>query len=234
MIESYERLIKSSGSGGVIILIPPGHNQMIDLCRQYKHPFVMIDYNGSDDISQDAAIFVTNRKGVYDAVMHLASLGHKRIGFITGKPNMASSRERLHGYTLALTELGIPNTPELVREGDWTKDNAIQLTHQLMALDTPPTAIVASNDIAAFGVMEAAQSLGIRIGQDLSLVGFDDIAFASEVTPALTTVRQPMAEMGKAAVMMLSELINDTTPSPLHREFETELVIRQSTGRPTK
>jgi LacI family transcriptional regulator len=230
MIESYERLIKSGGSGGVIVLIPPGHNQMITLCRQHKHPFVMIDYNGSDDISQDAAIFVTNRKGVYDAAMHLASLGHQRIGFITGRASMASSRERLQGYYVALSELGIPTVPELVREGDWTRENALQLTHELMALDAPPTAIIASNDIAAFGVMEAAESLGLKIGQDLSLVGFDDIAFASEVTPALTTVRQPMADMGKSAVLMLAELINNTPPNPLHREFETELIVRQSTG----
>jgi LacI family transcriptional regulator len=162
---------------------------------------------------------------------HLLALGHQRIGFITGRMDIACSHDRLQGYRDGLAEVGLPFDPELVREGDFSQPSGFQQAQVLLQLKEPPTAIVASNDVMAFGVMDAAKAAGLTVGQDLSIIGFDDIFMASQVYPPLTTVRQPMAAMGEAALEMLVSLLEGRTILTQRQELPTELIIRESTGR---
>jgi LacI family transcriptional regulator len=127
--------------------------------------------------------------------------------------------------------VGLPLDTELVREGDFMQPTGFQQAQMLLRLPHPPTAIIASNDLMAFGVMDAAKAAGLTIGHDISIVGFDDIFMASQVHPTLTTVRQPLHDMGEMALDMLVTLLHGRTVLNPRRELPTELIIRESTGR---
>lgn len=171
----------------------------------------------------------TNRAGAYDATRYLLALGHRRIGFITGTMNLGCSIERLDGYRAALHDHGVTTDEELVREGSFTQLRGYAAAIELMELIQPPTAIIASNDVTAFGVMEAARERGKKIPEDISIIGFDDIPQAVQVHPPLTTIRQPLKDMGRRAVQMLLQIIENPKQSAEKIELPTELVVREST-----
>jgi LacI family transcriptional regulator len=182
----------------------------------------------------------------------LISLGHERIGFIEGAPDQAASGLRRQGFEQALKAHGIPKRAELFQRGDFTYPSGEQAAHALLSLRHPPSAIFASNDDMALGVLAAAQRLGLQVPQDLSIVGFDDSPAASLVWPALTTVRQPVGAMAAAAVEMLvrGEVNPSAAAEPAGRAGQArrqasagpervlahELVVRASTAawRPRK
>jgi LacI family transcriptional regulator len=158
-------------------------------------------------------------------------LRHRRIGFITGTMDLGCSRDRLEGYRSALQDGGLPIDPQLIHEGDFWQPSGFTAAHSLLALPEPPTAIFASNDVMAFGVMEAVRDRGLRIPEDISIVGFDNIPQAEHVSPQLTTIEQPLADMGREAAHMLLAMIQDPE-CPYHRvELPTSLVVRASTRR---
>jgi LacI family transcriptional regulator len=229
--EYYRSMITSGLTDGMLMVVPQDYEALLTVCRDYEMPYVMVDYQGDIDLIREPIISATDRKGVMDAMRHLMALGHKRIAFITGLMHMRSARERLQGYQDALNEIGIRFDPALVVEGDWSQQTGFALTQHLLGLKIPPTAIVASNDVTAFGVMDAIKEAGMRVGEDISVVGFDDIGMASNVYPALTTVRQPMEEMGEASVELLVALMEDRPLPMIQRQFSTELVVRQSTAQ---
>jgi LacI family transcriptional regulator len=145
---------------------------------------------------------------------------------------MGCAIDRLAGYQSALRDFGLALDPTLICEGDFHQPGGYDGTRHLLALSDPPTAIFASNDVSAFGVMEAVRDAGFRIGQDVSVVGFDDIPAAASVHPSLTTVRQPLEEMGRQATQMLFERIAEPS-RPFERiDLATELVIRDSCRSP--
>jgi DNA-binding LacI/PurR family transcriptional regulator len=137
----------------------------------------------------------------------------------------------LQGYRDGLAEVGLPFDPELVREGDFLQPTGFRQGQALLELKERPTAIFASNDVMAFGVMDAAKTAGLNIGRDISVVGFDDIYIASQSYPPLTTVHQPLAAMGETALQMLITLLEGRPCLTLRQEMPTELIIRGSTGR---
>ena len=189
-------------------------------------PYVLIDHRGISD--EASAVTAANRQGGYTATQYLIELGHRRIGHITGALDQGCALDRLAGYKTALGDHGIANNPELVQEGDFFQPQGYAGAKALLDLPTPPTAIFAANDVMAFGAMEAIRERGLRIPQDISIVSFDDIPEAVNVHPPLTTVKQPLEEMGRIATRMLLEYIKDPE-SPIERvELPTELVIRQS------
>ena len=196
-----------------------------ELLNQRRFPHVLIDSEGS---SMGPAIGCNNRQGAYDGASYLLSLGHRRIGFITGILTMGSSRSRLLGYRQALSDHGLAEDPALVVEGDYQQPAGYAGAQALLALPEPPTAVFASNDVMAFGAMEAIREAGLRIPHDISVLGFDDIPQAAGVTPALTTVRQPLHEMGRQAVQMLLSYIKDPDRPFEYRELSTSLTIRSS------
>ena len=151
---------------------------------------------------------------------------------VTGNLDMVCAVDRLNGYRQALAEAGLPVDDDLVRYGDFLQPRGFECARELLALADPPTAIFASNDVSAFGVMEAIRDSGRRIPADVSVIGFDDIPVASNVYPPLTTVRQPLFEMGASATRMLLELIGNPSRSGERVLLPTALVIRESCRAP--
>lgn len=159
---------------------------------------------------------------------YLLTLGHRRIGFITGTMEFGCAQQRLAGYQTALQDHGVPIDPQLIGEGDFLQPQGYYCSHTLLSLAEPPTAIFASNDVMAFGVMEAARERGLRLPEELSIIGFDDIPQAAHVHPELTTVRQPLEEMGRCATTLLLKYIEQPDKEVERIELATRLVIRQS------
>ena len=166
----------------------------------------------------------------------LISLGHQRIGFIEGAPDQAASARRRQGFEQALRAHSLVLDPTLVHRGDFTFPSGVEAAHAMLSTRHPPSAVFASNDDMALGVLAAAQRLGIQVPQDLSIVGFDDSPAASLVWPALTTVRQPVGAMAAAAVDMLvrGEVLagnmSDSGTAAPERVLAHELVVRASTA----
>lgn len=196
-------------------------------------PFVALDPTGvpNGDIP---SVGSTNWLGGLSATRHLLDLGHRRIAVITGPPWALCSRARLDGYCAALDAAGVPIDPALIRNGAFEIADGITHTTDLLAMPDPPTAVFALNDGMAIGVYNAATRAGLRIPEDLSVVGFDDHPLDGWIVPSLTTVRQPLREMGEAAARMVMHLAAGT-PLPSKRvELATELIVRESTAPPVR
>jgi LacI family transcriptional regulator len=157
---------------------------------------------------------------------YLIGLGHKRIGYISGRAELESSNRRLMGYRELLEKAGIPIDERLIASGDYTTETGVSGARELLALENPPTAIFASNDQMAMGVFQVAEELGIQIPDDLSVVGFDNIAESKYM--GLTTVDQFILEMGYVATQMLIKLINGATLDDQTYRMQTQLVVRNS------
>jgi LacI family transcriptional regulator len=215
---------------GLLLVLPRDPGAYLETLSQHRFPHVLIDHRGVDE--ETPAVAAANRQGAHTATEYLIELGHRRIGFITGAMDQMCAQDRLEGYTAALAEHGIAFDQELVYEGNFFQPPGYAGASALLELPNAPTAIFASNDISAFGVMEAVREHNLRIPEDISVVGFDDIPQAAHVHPPLTTVRQPLEEMGRIATRMLLEYIEDPQ-RPIERvELPTELVLRQSCHPP--
>jgi LacI family transcriptional regulator len=176
------------------------------------------------------AVEIDNFQGAYDAAAHLVALGHRRIGCITGLPDSDLNAARLRGYTQALEAVGLPVDPELIRSGDYDAGSGVRHASMLLAGANPPTAVFAFNDLMAMGVMQAAQARGLRIPDDLAVIGFDGLPLTAFTSPPLSTVEQPVAEMGAAAIAMLIERIRGHAVGAARvKIFPAKLVARAST-----
>ena len=196
-------------------------------------PFAVIDPAG--ELEPDVpAVGATNWQGGLAATRHLLELGHRRIGVVAGPERMLCSRARVDGYRAALETAGLPFDPSLVRAGDFHHEAGFACGRELLRLEERPTAIFAGNDLQALGLYEAARELGLRIPDDLSVVGFDDLPAARWVGPPLTTVRQPLGEMAAAAARIVLDLARGRKPAALRIELATELVVRSSTSAPRR
>jgi LacI family transcriptional regulator len=214
---------------GMVMIVPRNYEEIVDSLRRYELPFVIVDHRSQ--APNEASVTATNRKGMLEATRYLLALGHRRIGFITGRMDIACSHDRLQGYRDALEEVGLPFDANLVLEGDYLQPSGFQQTRKLLTSENPPTAILVSNDMMAFGALEAVRVAGLTIGHDISIIGFDDIFLSSQTYPPLTTVRQPLVEMGEVALDMLVALLQGRTVLNLRRELPTELIVRETTGR---
>lgn len=194
-------------------------------------PFVVVDPAG-DPGAEVPSIGATNWHGGLAATRHLVELGHHRIGVISGPSRMMCSRARIDGYRAAMETAGLPVDPLLLREGDFHHESGYALGLELLRLPDPPTAIFAGNDLQALGLYEAARELGLRIPDELSVVGFDDLPLARWISPPLTTVRQPLTEMAEAAARLVVELSRGHKPATLRADLATSLVERASTAPP--
>ena len=169
-----------------------------------------------------------NLAGAVLATEHLLRLGHRRIGFLAGRPDLESSRLREQGYRRALAAAGIRPDPELVRVGDYRRESAHAPARELLSLPDRPTAIFAANDLSAIGTMEAALSLGLSVPGDVSVVGFDNVPESALTSPPLTTVHQPMHQMGSEAIHLLIQLMTGSGERGAHVRLPTGLVERSS------
>ncbi|BDZ42414.1 LacI family transcriptional regulator [Paraoerskovia sediminicola] len=169
--------------------------------------------------------------GAFDATTHLAGLGHRRIAYLGGRPDLESARLREEGYRAALESAGIPFDPDLTRVGAYHAPTADGPLHELMTLADRPTALFAANDLSAIRAVEVARELGLRVPEDLSIVGFDNVPESALVDPPLTTVQQPMHQMGAEALRMLLDLLAGVERDA-HLRLPTSLVVRASTAPP--
>lgn len=177
------------------------------------------------------SVGVNNFSGAYQATKHLTDLGHRRIGMVQGVDSECAAA-RLAGYHAALREAGVEPRPEWIHPGDFTFQAGRRAGDHLLSTPEPPTAIFAANDLEALGVLDAARARGLRLPEDLSVVGFDDSVQAISASPGLTTVRQPFAEIGATALQLLLELVAHRPLASRRLELTTHLIVRQSTAAP--
>lgn len=218
---------------GVILTPPVSDNQAIceALVRQ-NVPHVLVS---PPKIPHDVScVYMDDRRAAYDITTHLIGLRHKRIAFITGHFRHGAAKLRLLGYQDALKAHGIALQDSLIREGDFRFQSGVEMAEELLRRKTRPTAIFAANDEMAAGVITAAHRLGLAVPGDISVAGFDDVPYASITWPALTTVRQPINEMGVGAAALLLDQIearkNDSATMRSSISFKYELKVRESTG----
>jgi LacI family transcriptional regulator len=223
-----ERLVGGDADGAILVL-PEESAAELRALREQGFPFVVVDPRTEvpDGIP---VVRAAHSSGATQATGHLLSLGHRRIGVIAGPEGWVATQERLRGYHAALAGAGVLPDDALVRYSNFRIDGGREAAASLLDLPEPPTAVFAFNDSMAIGVMQEAAARGLRVPGDCSVVGFDDTVEASVVVPALTTVRQPLAELGRTAVSVLLRQLNDRHFEPLRIELETRLVPRNSTG----
>jgi LacI family transcriptional regulator len=213
---------------GMLLVLPRNPADFVGKLIKRKYPFVFIDHQGTG--KGCAAVGSANWQGGYKTTEYLIGLGHRRIGFITGWMDLDAAQNRLQGHQAALRMHHIAEDPDLIFEGTFNQADGYIGGQHLLGLPKPPTAVFASNDVMAMGVMDAAREKGLRVPEDLSVAGFDDIHQAAEVHPALTTVRQPLEKMGRVASQMLLEMLSNPAARTDRIELPTELVIRESCG----
>lgn len=177
-------------------------------------------------------VLADNLAGGKMAAQHLVDLGHRRIACITGPSDLSLSAQRVIGYREVLQQAGVAYDERLVLRGSFDFASGYQCTAQLLALDEPPTAIFACNDVMAMGALRAAAEAGCRVPQELSILGFDDAPLASYTTPPLSTVAQPVPDFGQTAIRMLLERIQDHALPPRRALLPMRLVVRASTAPP--
>jgi LacI family transcriptional regulator len=218
--QHYVSLLNGSITDGIIIVTPAATS------FSTAAPVVAVDPNNE---SPDCpAIIATNHAGALSAMGYLIGLGHRRIGFIGGRPDLQCAEQRLQGYLDALAQANIPQDQDLITAGDFSTETGYQCAQELLSLPVPPTVIFAANDQSAIGAIQAAQDASLRVPEDLSVIGFDNIPEAAYFNPALTTVDQFIHKMGYVATEMLIGLIQgEPLESDLYK-MPTQLVVRDS------
>jgi len=227
-VDLLERLMHGTTDGGLLVL-PEESGSELRTLMAYGYRFVVVDPRRRID-ERVPTVSAAHSSGADQATRHLLELGHRRIAAITGPADMMATEERLRGYHAALAAAGVLADRGLVIESDWEVDGGRRAAAALLELPDPPTAIFAFNDPLAIGAMQSVVERGFRVPQDVSIVGFDDTVEAEFVTPRLTTVRQPLAEMGRMGVSLLMRLLENRSFEALHVELATQLIVRASTG----
>src|SRR5205823_3683861 len=212
---------------GAILVLARGQSSRLDELRRRGIPFVVVDHRV--ELGPDVpSVGTTNWTGGRVAVEYLLSLGHRRIAMIAGPDSIRCSLDRVAGYRAALEAAGIPIDPELIRPGDFRLQSGYIQTSALLALPQPPTAIFTGNDLQAMGVYKALYLRNIHVPERMSVIGFDDIPLTTIVSPSLTSVRQPLFDMGRVATSMLIRLIAGERLDSCRVELPTTLITRES------
>lgn len=216
---------------GILVMSSRVGNLYMGHFAEMKVPIVLINNQHPEEFVY--SVMIDNMAASEEATRHLIQLGHRRIAYIGDRGGFQSDSERREGYKKALASADIAYAPELVRQADSTPDTAMQAVDQLFALAQPPTALFCYNDITAVGALLAARRHGCKVPDDLSVMGFDDLPLASFLNPTLTTIRQPMRDMGKQATSILFHLL-DGAEVENSRRVQGELIIRESTSGPPR
>lgn len=224
------QLVQSLLGGKVdgILLIAPLHTSRVpEELRRREVPCVVL----SAQREGLPCVCVDNAQGIFAAMDWLYANGHRAFGFISGPPVYYDAERRLEAFQRYLREHDLPLRQEWIVQGDFTTQGAVSGAHAILSQSQRPTAILAANDESAVGVLQAAQEMGLRVPDDLSVVGFDDMPFAPLLSPRLSTVRQPIDEMTARAVSLLMQWIRERKmPTDILSELPAQLVLRESTA----
>jgi LacI family transcriptional regulator, xylobiose transport system transcriptional regulator len=228
-LHSWVRQVRERRTDGIVLaLARAAGREEIDALRDLlRVPVVLLDPVGGRD-PRIPTVGATNWAGGVAATTHLLELGHTRIGFIGGPADTQCSRDRHEGYLAAHRQLGVEPDPELVRFGDFLTSGGRKFGAELLGLADPPTAIFAGSDLQAAGVYQAATERGLRIPEDLSVVGFDDVSLCQTLSPPLTTIRQPLREMAQEAVRLVADELSHPSTTGTRLELATTLILRDS------
>jgi LacI family xylobiose transport system transcriptional regulator len=199
------------------------------MLRSRAIPFVIIDPAG-DPSPEVPSVGSANWSGGLMATRHLIELGHRRIAAITGPDDMMCSHARIDGFRSAMNSAGLAIEADWIRFGDFHTSGGYEHGLALLTGDERPTAIFAGSDLQALGVLEAVRELGMRVPDDLSLVGYDDIPLAKWVSPRLTTIRQPLRRMAEEATRLVIRMSEAPLESVPRMDLATSLVVRESTA----
>lgn len=211
------------------LFTPPCDNMPSFLEQLHRRAVPFVRLTPHDRTLAFPHVSATDRQGAQLLTEHLLALGHRRIGFVMGNPDHHATHDRLEGYVAALQEQGISKDDALICAGNWYFASGVAAGERLLALTPRPTAIFASNDEMAAGVLQVAHRYGVKVPDALAVAGFDDVPLAAQVWPPLTTVRQPIQEIAKLAATLLIDTLEGTPPPLVRFELPTELVLREST-----
>lgn len=229
---SYGELCAKRQADGVICLgrtIPfPYVNSRTTMDPDWPPLVMACEYNEAIAIP---GVGIGNTGAALEVVRYLGEQGHTRIAFINGPADSPLCKDRLAGYHRGMVELGIQNTSQLIYGGDFSLDSGANAARSMLAAAELPTAILAANDAMAIGALPVLKKQGLRVPEDISIVGFDDIKFAAYCDPPLTTIRQPRTRIGELSMQMLLDILNGVDPGPKRRELPHTLVIRDSVAR---
>lgn len=230
-LADLRRLMESGNLDGLILTPPYPDEGLTEMLLSLGLPFVQIDPEPGE--KRSLAIRIDSRAGALAVTRHLIGLGHRRIAFVRGDPLQNASRERYQGFEQGLREAGVEPDPGLILPGDFSFESGVRAGEVIAALAEKPTAVFASNDDMALGVLQALQRGGYRCPADISVAGFDDIEAAQRVWPPLTTVRQPTEEIARQAVKMLIDAIDEPgREQPREVRVGTSFIRRESTEVP--
>ncbi len=229
-LDIYKRMVLEQRVDGMIVITTRPQDERIIYLIEQDFPFVAF---GRSDLEMDFAYLdVDGEAGMSQATQHLIDLGHRRIAYISAPFDLMYAHHRLQGYKGALSDNGIPFDESLMVVGDLTERSGSALAHDLLTRSERPSAIMACNDWMASGVIGAARDLGMTIGQDIAVVGFDDVPLARLAHPQLTTVRQPAYDAGwRVCEMLISSLQGDALEDS-HVILQPQLIVRKSCGAP--
>lgn len=230
--KAYVNVLVAKQVDGVIFIAAGGQQEHLRLLSQQAMPVVVADRDVRSPLAD--VVLVDNEQGGYDAAHYLIRQGHRSIACITGPSDLTPSAERVGGYRQAILEAGLDARKDFIVAGDFRSEGGERATQALLGLDHPPTAIFACNDLMAIGALHALRKAGRQVPGDVSVIGFDDIPLSSMVSPALTTVAQPLSELATlSAQLLISRIQNGQEDNPAKRiVLETRLVIRDSCASP--
>jgi len=220
--------LKTESVDGVIV--PPVSANDPEIHRLMESDIAVVCVDRRIENAHVDTIVSDNRRGAYKGVTHLIDLGHDRIGFIGGIPRISTSTERREGYEEALRAHDIPVDPALIKEGDSRRERGTYLTNDILDLDNPPTAIFTGNNLTTLGALSAIHVRGLRIPEDVAIVGYDDIPWPMALNPPPTVVDQPGYEMGRRAARILLERLTNPDRAPTTVTLQPKFVVRQSCG----
>lgn len=228
----YLERMRSERAAGLILTptFAPPDRKLLRQLRDAGVAVVLID-TPVDDHSFDL-ITVDDRQGAYDATQHLLAQGYERIAIITGRQTLPTGRNRLQGYHDALAAHHIAATDDLIKPGDFSRESGYRLTHELLDSPAPPRAIFACNNDMTSGALRALNERGIALPESVALVGFDEVPWAADLRPALTTVAQPAYEIGREAMRLLLRRIEEPDAPVVHLTLPTRLIVRGSSVLP--
>lgn len=229
LIESLEIFLTTSRLDG-LVLTPPFSDriELIEMLERRQVPFVRIGPTLNE--SSSPSVVSNDLEASYDMTRYLISLGHTKIGFIKGHPDHNVSKQRLTGYLRALKENGIDFEPQYLQQGYFTFNSGEDCARKLLALPDRPTAIFATNDYMAAGVLKVASQQKISVPHDLSVAGFDNAPISSYIWPSITTVKQPIQSMASSALSLLIDTIRKRPVETNELHFKDELIIRDSSA----